>query len=139
MNKFTKVIRLSMGVLAAFFMLTATAASSVSLDATHRVVSSVDGGNGLNSITMEITLNNTAGIDMSEISLELVPDRTIFVIDTELLSIDSLSAGSTTTVNWTVNSPMPAEFLSSGMPLTLMGNALDNDGQAVFVIVSSAL
>ena len=125
------------GVLASLSITTALAGTNVLFGGSHRVLSSVDDGNGLNTITLEITLNNTSGIDLNNLSLDLVPDRTIVIVDPTPLTVASLNAGASTTVNWTLHSPMPPDLLDSGIPLTLVGGASDSLGGDVAVSVTN--
>ena len=139
MNKKTKYTCLATGIIVAVFILTLTAtdAMAVQLEATHSVVSSVNDDYGLNTITLEVTVSNTAGGHLSAINLMLMPDRTMIVIDSPTLIIDSLNADETATVNWTVNSPMPAELWESGLLMLFAGEAVDSSGQAIPVSFTS--
>jgi len=115
------------------FMATVAAASGVNLVSQYRVLSSTDDGTGLNAVTLELTLTNPGSIDLTSMSLEVVPDRQLLVDYDQYLDVPSLSAGSAITVTWTVNSVMPVESWQSGALVRLHGTATDNAGVMVDV------
>lgn len=125
------------GLIIALFVVTALASTNIHLEASHRVLSSVDNGKGLNTITLEITLSNPTSTDLTAINLSLMPGNTLMVVDNPVLAVDKLYAGSSITVNWTINSPMPADMLGSGLPIMLRGQATDGYGGPVAVSVIS--
>ena len=124
------------GLLTGLLFTTAIADTNVMLEGNHQVLSSVDDGNGLNSITLEFTLNNTSSIDLSNLSLDLIPDRNLIIVNSSPLTVTSLNAGTSATVDWTIQSPMPSDLLGSGIPMNLVGGAQDSLGNQVNVSVA---
>ena len=121
-----KIISMLTGLVMAVFMVTATANNGVQITANHQVVSSIADGYGLNAITIEITLNNQSPTDLNSLRLELMEEEDLMLFDTPDILIDNLVSGTSSTVSWTVNSPLSADMLSN---LTLTGDALDSSGQ----------
>lgn len=125
------------GLIVTFFMLSATAGSGVELNASHVVVSSVEDGAGLNTITMEVTFHNTSTIDLNSIRLNMMSDGVLITADSSELLIDSISSGSQAIINWTVNTPMPSDLWNAAVSINFIGDAQDNDGQIQAVSVRS--
>ena len=121
------------------FLNVAAADTNVVINATRSVVSSSDEGGGLNTITLAVTINNTSTVDLTNLNLELMPNRMQLNIDSPTLVVSSLAAGSSTTVNWTIESSMSADMLGGSMalPMILVGQGADSLGAAVNVTVTS--
>lgn len=122
-----------------FFSANVMADGEVVLDASYVVVSTAGDANGSNTINMQVTLNNNSAIDLLNIQLELIDNDVITDIESSVISIDSLNVNSSTTVDLVIHSTMPADMLSSGLPLQLSGNALDTASQTRAVIARGAL
>jgi hypothetical protein len=132
-TKSRAMMPLCAGLLASLFLTAASAGTNTLLEASHHVLSSADDGSGLSAITLEVTLYNPSAVDLTNVSLELMPERTLIIVDSPRLTVDSLAAGATTTVDWTIHSPIPADLLDSGIPMMLAGDATDGLGESVAV------
>jgi len=113
-------------VLAAM-LFSASIANAGQITATHTVVSQQQTANG-SDVTLNITMNNQGSISLSNITLTLMEPMGLDGPDSNVLSLGSLTAGTSVSFSWSISILDPE---MQPLPLMIEASGTDVNGNAV--------